>query len=122
MLSLLKFSIKWSILSLFILTLGNWIHWGNASISEIVKTTMAPLENSHTFEAAQKWAASLTRDARRGLQNKVRLSLESTGPSTASTNGAQPTLNSVDEKAPPSERQKLQGLSNEISSADAAKE
>ncbi len=106
MLSLLKFTIKWAVLSLLILTLGNWVHWNGRTLSEIVKTTMAPFENKHLLETAQKWGEGLTRDAKQGLQNKL------------SSSSSQMTSTPMEQEVPRSERQKLRTLIRELSSSD----
>jgi hypothetical protein len=106
----MRFSIKWFMLSLFILTMGNWLHWNGRSISEIVKITMAPLENHQFLASAQKWAGSLTQDAKKGILNKVNESVQSAGIATK------------EEEASPSERQKLKTLIRELSSSEADKE
>ncbi len=109
MLSLIKFIVKWSLISFIILTLGNWAQWNGRSFSEIVRLTMAPIEKSNFITDAQQWVKSLTRDARKGFQNRLEI----------------PSLSQAKtpiEESLPSERQRLKTLIRELSSSDTDKD
>ena len=109
MLSLLKFLIKWFLITFVILTLGNWIRWNGESLSDRARSVMAPYEKSHLLDDAKKWAKGLTQDAKQGVQAKW------SSPWISQTH-------SKPEGSNPSERQKLRTLIRELSSTDSDKD
>lgn len=70
MLKLLGATIKLGILSLIVLVLGNWLHWGGKSISDQIKTGMAHAEKTPWVSDAKDWASTLSEDVRNGLKKK----------------------------------------------------
>ncbi len=109
MLSLIKFIVKWSLISFITLTLGNWVQWNGRSLSEIVRITMTPIEKSNFTTDVQQWAKGLTRDARKGFQSRLEIS-------------SLPQAKVRIEESLPSERQRLRTLIRELSSSDTDKD
>jgi hypothetical protein len=71
MLKLMGFLLKWLAISAIILTLGNWLQWDGQTLADRVKTGTDHLPKYDVLKILQGWAESLTRDAKKGIQNKI---------------------------------------------------
>ncbi len=95
MLKLFGFFIKFSFFSILVLILGNWLSWDGMTISDQIKLKMSHAEESGILESVRDWADKISRDAKKGFQNKV-------------------SQVSTPEEIPSSERQKLKALIREL--------
>ena len=111
MLSTIHFCVKFLLLSIFILVLGNWVRWDGRTISDQVKVGMSHAEESQIYNDIRSWATRVTNDARKGVQNKVNSNLKLKTEADSS--------NDVPEKEDISstERQKLKALIRELNSS-----
>lgn len=97
MLRMIGFCIKFIFFSIFILVLGNCLHWNGRTLSDQIKVSMAHAERTEIWGNLQEWASKLTRDARSGFLKK---------PKNSSSE--------ITETIPHSEKQKLKALIREL--------
>ena len=114
MLSTIRFCVKFTLLSLFILVLGNWVNWDGKTLSEHVKVTMVEVEKSQTYLEIQGWVKSLTSDARKGIQKRAINGLKLNQGSQTASDEAEP------EEISSTERQKLKALIRELNTPSRA--
>jgi hypothetical protein len=101
MLNAIRGLLKFSVVAVFVLVLGNWIHWGGRTLSDEVKTQMSHAERvpvSQYWDDLKDWAARLVRDARKGAPSRSRIQ---------------------DEEISDSEKRKLRSLIQELNSTTA---
>ena len=97
MLKLIGYLIKVAVFSVFILVLGNMVHWEGKTISDQVKLRMFHAERSDVYETVRSWAGKLTLDAKKGAPKREN------------------RLN--EDEIPHSERQKLNALIRELNNS-----
>lgn len=56
--------LKLSTFALLVLVLGNWIHWGDRTVSDRVKDQISQAERSPAIRQARDWAGEISRDLR----------------------------------------------------------
>lgn len=99
--------IKVTLFAGVILVLGNWIKWGNKTVSDQVKTQISHAERSDIAGALKKWTNTVTDEAKNGaakssLFEKRRSEVR------------------PQERIPSSERQKLRALIQELNGSKTA--
>jgi hypothetical protein len=100
MLKALGYLFKIALFSIFILILGNAVHWEGRTISDQVKLRMSHAERSQVYGSVRNWAEKLTLDAKKGAARKAD--------------------QVIDEEIPHSERQKLRALIRELNNSHKA--
>lgn len=98
MLKILGFLLKFTIFSLLILVLGNWLRWDGKTISDQVKLRMSHAEEAGILGTVKGWADRVTHDAKQGFKRKM-------------------TEMPMQEEISPTERQKLKALIRELNSS-----
>ncbi|MEO5969097.1 MAG: hypothetical protein ABIQ95_04155 [Bdellovibrionia bacterium] len=97
MLKGIGYLIRLALFSVFILVLGNSVHWEGKTISDQVKLRMSHAERSEVYGSVRSWAEKLTLDATRNAIKRVdRVTVE---------------------EIRPSERQKLKALIRELNNS-----
>ncbi|MCM2324399.1 MAG: hypothetical protein NDJ90_14165 [Oligoflexia bacterium] len=107
MFRLLGLLIKASLFAIIVLVLGNWLHWGDRTISDEIKVRMSHAERSDLAGKVKDFAG----DVSRGLRNSA-----SGGSDDRPIQGGDKSL-SASELIPSSERQKLKALIRELNSS-----
>lgn len=110
MLRAISFILKLAILSVIVLVLGNWIRWGDNTISDEIRSQMAQAQRSQFLHETKAWTQDLFNDFRKGASR-----LKETRPAL------KPRQSSSGQEADPegilpTERQKLRALIHELNS------
>lgn len=103
MLRLFWILIKCALFSIVIVVLANWIQWKGKTVSDQIKIQMAHAERTDLVTKVRTWTKNLADDATRGAMNKLeyeKKKLENQGA----------------ESIPPSEKQKLRSLIQDLNS------
>ena len=95
--------LRFGILALIILDLGNLIQWRGKTISDQVKTHMSHAERSPLLGEVKTWSGKVLRDSENGIRKNLK-NIEMKNASSASEG----------DEIPPSERQKLRALIREL--------
>lgn len=106
MLKAIRFLLKLTIFSTFVLILGNLIQWNGKTVSDQVKFGLAQAERSNVAEDLREWTGSLIKDAKKGVKKAGQRVLQ---PVTAESKD-----DSIQVDIPQSERQKLRALIREL--------
>lgn len=128
--------IKTAFFAAFILVLGNWVHWGGRTVSEQVKNEMKQVERSRIgadvadqVERLEGWTknakGAITTHVSQGISPQVSQHLKkppmkaTSVPSTPTSVSPSASVGDGD-KIPPSERQKLRALIQELNTSTSA--
>jgi hypothetical protein len=119
--------IKLTLFSIFVLILGNWIHWNGKTVSDQVKTQIAHAERSDFAGTIRRWTNNVAQDARKGArkgaqqQRHAAAVVETAAVEDSEAHSeAKPRAEKPMEKIPASERQKLRALIQELNTTRSA--
>jgi len=71
MLRAITFMFKFMILTVFILAIGNSVHFNGKTVSDHLQTQMSHAENSNTYQNARSWAADNLFRIKNLISNKL---------------------------------------------------